>query len=52
MMPGVAKVPHRRTGKSDDFGEMLLGPTNSYKVVDIKYSGAKARAKGTPKHAN
>ena len=53
MMPGVAHTPLKGSGKAtgDNFGEMLLGPMNSYKVVDIKYTGAKARAKGAPKTA-
>ena len=56
MMPGVGKVPMRGSGmaRGDDFGEMLLAPTNgsvnNYRVVDIKYSGAKARLKGGSKY--
>lgn len=50
VMPGVGKTPMRGSGKTsgDDFGEMLLARTNTYKIVDVKYSGAKARPKGTP----
>lgn len=53
VMPGAGKIPMRWSGMStgDNFGEMLLGPINRYKIVDVKYSGAKARAKGMPKTA-
>lgn len=52
MMPGIGSIPMRGSGlrKGDDFGEMLLAPTgnghNSYKIVDVRYSGNGARAKG------
>lgn len=52
LMPGIGTVPLRGSGMSrgDNFGEMLLGPTmnghNNYKVVDVRYSGNSARAKG------
>lgn len=44
LMPG--------DGAGGKFGEMLLAPTsgksNAYKIVDVKLSGNKARAKGMP----
>lgn len=44
LMPG--------DGPGGKFGEMLLAPTNgnsnTYKIVDVKTSGNKARAKGMP----
>lgn len=44
LMPG--------DGPGGKFGEMLLGPTNGnsnkYKIVDVRLSGNKARAKGQP----
>lgn len=52
MMPGIGSIPMRGSGmrRGDDFGEMLLAPSgnghNTYKVVDVKYSGAGARPKG------
>lgn len=54
MMPGRGKIPLRGSGmtKGDDFGEMLLAPSNPktgsnhYRIVDVKYSGSKARPKG------
>lgn len=52
LMPGIGSIPMRGSGMSrgDNFGEMLLGPTgnghNMYKVVDVRYSGNNARAKG------
>ena len=52
LMPGIGSIPLMGSGMSrgDNFGEMLLGPTmnghNSYKVVDVRLSGNKARAKG------
>lgn len=51
FMPGVSKLPHWHAGTDtgDNFGEMLLSPTNTYRVVEVKYSGAKARPKGMPK---
>lgn len=51
FMPGISKIPYKYAGTStgDNFGEMLLSPSNTYKVVEIKYSGAKARPKGMPK---
>lgn len=51
VMPGVGKTPMLGSGKSrgDDFGEMLLSPENKYKIVDVKYSGEKARRKGGSK---
>lgn len=51
VMPGVSKTPMKGSGLSggDNFGEMLLGRSNNYKIVDVKYSGAMARAKGQPK---
>ena len=46
LMPG--------DGPGGKFGEMLLGPTegnsNKYKIVDVKLSGNKARAKGQSKY--
>lgn len=41
LMPG--------DGPGGKFGEMLLSPANKYKIVDIKLSGNKARAKGQPR---
>ncbi len=51
FMPGQGKTPMRNSGKSkgDDFGEMLLGRSNNYRIVDVRYTGKKARAKGRPK---
>ena len=52
MMPGRGKIPLRGSGmtRGDDFGEMLLAPSrngsNHYRIVDVKYSGNKARPKG------
>ncbi len=50
LMPGK--------GPGGDFGEILLGATgtngghNSYRIVDVKYSGSMARAKGSPSGGN
>ena len=43
LMPG--------DGPGGKLGEMLLSPSNKYKIVDVKLSGNKARAKGQP-HSN
>ena len=49
VMPGYIKTPGFKKGSTwgDTFGEILLSPKNSYKIKDIRYSGAKARLKGT-----
>lgn len=39
MMPG--------RGPGGDFGEIILGKGQTYRIVDVKYSGKKARAQGT-----
>ncbi len=53
LMPGISSIGLNGAKKGDDFGEMLLGPSgnghNTYKVVDVKYSGANARPKGGSK---
>lgn len=51
MMPGISQIPMRGSGmtKGDDFGEFLLAPPQG-RIVDIKYSGNKARAKGGSKY--
>ena len=55
LMPGIGSIPMRGSGmrKGDDFGEVLLAPTgnghNTYKVVDVRYSGNGARPKGGSK---
>ena len=52
LMPGIGSTPMRGSGmrKGDDFGEMLLAPTgnghNTYRVLEVKYSGSRARPKG------
>lgn len=54
LATGVGAKPMKGSGMKtgDNFGEVLLGPTNgsqnSYKIVDVKYSGNKARPKGAP----
>ena len=55
MMPGIGSISLRGSGmrRGDDLGEMLLAPTgtngghNNYKIVDVRYTGNSARAKGT-----
>lgn len=50
VMPGVGKKPMKGSGKKtgDDFGEMLLGSSNKYKIVGVRNSGEMARRKGRP----
>lgn len=48
VMPGIGKTPLRgsRMSSGDNLGEMLLGLTNSYRIKDVRESGAMARSKG------
>lgn len=50
LMPGISSIGMNGARRGDDFGEILLAPTanghNNYRIVDVKYSGAKARPKG------
>ncbi|MBR0411081.1 MAG: hypothetical protein IJI25_08785 [Eubacterium sp.] len=56
LMPGISNIPMKGSGmkKGDDLGEMLLAPTgnghNTYRITDVKYSGAGARPKGGSKY--
>lgn len=51
VMPGVGKTPMKYSGKSsgDNFGEMLLSSKSNYRITDVRYTGKKARKKGSPK---
>lgn len=53
VMPGISKTPMRgsRRSQGDNFGEMLLGLTNTYTIKDVKYSGARARRKGASQYS-
>ena len=42
VMPGMGK------NSRDDFGEMLLGSSNKYKVVGVRDMGTRGRSKGMP----
>ena len=50
VLPGVGKVPHVYSSKStgDDFGEALLGSSNSYSIKAVRSLGTKGRSKGMP----
>lgn len=57
LMPGVSSIPKKGSGmrRGDDLGEMLLAPTgnghNTYKISDVRLSGARARRKGGSKYS-
>ena len=57
LAAGIGKTPLRGSGMSrgDNFGEILLAPSgtrghNNFRIVDVRYSGSKARPKGGSKH--
>lgn len=51
MMPGISSKADPYTGKKNDLGEIIMGPSKAgnknYEIVDVKLSGAKAHPKGS-----
>lgn len=51
MMPGISSKSDPYTGKKNDLGEIIMGPSKAgnknYEIVDVKLSGAKAHPKGS-----
>ena len=51
MMPGISPKTDPYSGKKNDLGEIIMGPSKAgnknYEIVDVKLSGAKAHPKGS-----